>query len=256
MCTYVNDFAMLDDVARRVRLRRDDAQTTYIRAGELEVFRQLQRDGETLDTVLSDERAIAVGPFGRVSAEAVVDALGKTRGAINHLWGNQEAFRAAIMHVFLNDAGLGLDEVDQPEPADCADIDEWLGRWAAAEIDRGPRHGMEPENCYGLRWAAWLGLVPYGIWSDTVASASMDEYRSSVEHTANDLLAPALERFDLDLANGTTLTDVALAATTAIEGSWLNAALTAGDPAGRNKTITQSLTTTLRLIVRGATTPR
>ena len=115
---------------------------------------------------------------------------------------------------------------------------------------------MEPENCYGMRWAAWLGLVPYGIWSDTVASASMDEYRSAIDHTANDVLAPAFERFGLELTTGTSLTDVALAATTAIEGSWLNASLTADDPAGRAGKIGRSLGTTLRLIVRGATTSR
>ena len=187
--------------------------------------------------------------------DAVGDELGKTRGAINHLWGSQEAFRTAIMAAFLNDAGLGLDEVELPDPRIADDLDTWISCWAQAEVDRGPRHGMEPENRYGLRWAAWLGLVPYGIWSDTVARPSMAEFRSTVQHVAHEMLAPAFEHFGLTLVDGTTLEDVALAATSAIEGSWLNAALTDRDPIGRESTIAHSLATTLRLIVRGAARP-
>ena len=114
---------------------------------------------------------------------------------------------------------------------------------------------MEPENRYGLRWAAWLGLVPYGIWSDTVARPSMEEFHSTVQHMADEVLAPALEHFGFTLIDGTTLEDVALAATSAIEGCWLNAALTDRDPIGRGYPIARSLAATLRLIVRGAVRP-
>lgn len=241
----------------RVRLRRDDAETTYVRAGELEVFRQLQRDALALDQPRPEERApaVVVGPFARLRTDAVVDELGKSRGAVNHVWGSQEAYRAAVMDNFLNDTGIGLDEIVRPDPHDAADLDTWLDRWAAVELARGPRHGMEPESRYGLRWAAWLGLVPYGIWSDTVAAPSLDEYRASVDHIARDVLAPALRRFELVVADGLALADVALTVVSGIEGHWLNACLTDRDPLGRRAPIARSLATTLRIIVRGATRP-
>ena len=69
------------------------------------------------------------------------------------------------------------------------------------------------------------------------------------------MLAPAFEHFGLTLTDGATLEDVALAATSAIEGCWLNAALTDRDPIGREYPIAQSLATTLGLIVRGAVGP-
>lgn len=233
------------------RLLRSDAEETYVRAGELEVYRQLQRDAWDVDASLPRQRAIAVGPFGRVRTDAVGDALGKTRGAINNLWGSQEAFRAAIMRVFLDDTTLGLDDVEYPAPASCDDLDEWIERWAAVEIERGPRHGMAPESRYGLRWAAWLGLLPYGIWSESIATASMHEYRSSVQHVAGAVLEPAFEHFGVVLSD-TSIEDLATAVTSAIEGCWLNAALTPDDPVGRGGTIASSLATTLRLLVRGA----
>jgi AcrR family transcriptional regulator len=241
-------------VTARQRLRRDDAESTYIRAGELEVFRQLQRDGAALDVTLADERAPAVGPFSRLRTDAVADELGKTRGAFNHVWGSQEAFRAAVMADFLNDTGLGLDEAAHPDPASCHDLDEWITRWAASELERGPRHGMPPENRYGLRWAAWLGLVPYGLWSDAVAEPSLEEYRASVRHLTDDVLAPAFEHFAMALRDDTTLDDVGVAAATAIEGTWLNACLTSSDPIGRDGPLTNSLAATLRAIIRGSIT--
>jgi len=237
----------------RERLARVDAEETYIRAGELEVFRQLQRDGAALDATLADSRAFAVGPFARVRADVVVDDLGKTRGAINNLWGSQEAFRAAVMGVFLNDDSLGADDVRYPDPADFVTLAEWIAAWAAAEIERGPRHAMQPTNRYGLRWAAWLGLAPYGIWSETVAAASMDELRAGVDRYAKEILGPALAHFRAELAEPTTLEDLAVAAHEAIEGTWLTSCLTHDDPIGRPNPIAATLAKTLQLLVRGAT---
>lgn len=236
----------------RERLPRRDAEQAYLRAGELEVYRQLERDAAALDTALENDRAIAVGPFARLRADIVVDELGKTRGAINNLWGSQEGFRAAILATFLNDTTLGVDDVAYPEPSSCRDLDEWVARWAAAEVERGPRHGMDPENRYGLRWAAWLALVPYGIWSDRVAGPSMREYRESVGHSTS-LLEAALDHFGVTIVAPTTLADLAVAATSAIEGFWLNSSLTTTDPVERDGTIVTALTTTLGLLIRGAT---
>ena len=239
--------------APRERLARVDAEETYIRAGELEVFRQLQRDGAALDATLADKRAFAVGPFARVRADVVVDELGKTRGAINNLWGSQEAFRAAVMGVFLNDDSLGAADVDTPDPANFGGLRDWVDAWAVAEIERGPRHAMQPSNRYGLRWAAWLGLVPYGIWSERIAATSMDELRSGVDRYATQILGPALAHFGAELADPTTIEDLAVAVHEAVEGTWLTSCLTADDPIGRSRPLSAALATTLYLLIRGAT---
>ena len=239
----------------RERLPRRDAEQTYLRAGELAVYRQLLRDAADLDASLEQGGSIAVGPFARLRTDIVVDQLGKTRGAINNLWGSQAGFREAIFDTFLNDTTLGVEDVAYPDAGDCADLDEWIRRWAEAEYERGPRHGGAPENRYGLRWAAWLALVPYGIWSERVAGPSMREYRDSVAHTAAAVLAPALEHFGLRVVAPATLDDLAVAAASAVEGFWLNASLTDRDPIGRDATVVSALATTLRLLVRGATTP-
>lgn len=239
--------------APRERLSRNDAESTYIRAGELEVFRQLQRDGLALDETLAEDRALALGPFARLQTNLVVDELGKTRGAINNLWGSQEAFRAAVMAVFLNDASLGIADVQYPDPVDSSSLDAWIDALAKTEIERGPRHGMQPENRYGLRWAAWLGLAPYGIWSESVATASIEEFRNGVERYAAEVLGPALARFGLTLAFPTTLEDLAVAVSSTVEGMWLNACLSADDPIGRSVTIDATLANALRLLIRGAT---
>jgi len=84
------------------------------------------------------------------------------------------------LRAFLHDDTLGDDDVRSPVPARSEAIVEWVERWAEAEIERGPRYAMEPENRRGLRRAAWRGLVQYGIWSESVASASPDEYRLGV----------------------------------------------------------------------------
>lgn len=240
--------------ASRRRLSRDHAEEAYIRAGEVEVFRQLQRDAEALDVTMADERAFALGPFARLKTDVVLGGLGKTRGAINHLWGSQEAFRAAVMHVFLNDDSLGVDEVQYPAPADHATLDDWIVAWAATEIERGPRHGMAPQSSYGMRWAAWLGLVPYGIWSTTVSTTSNDEFRAGSARLAHDVLAPALVHFERRLVDGTSIDQLAVAVSTTIEGTWLTACLTEVDPLDGDDSIATTLARSLGLLVRGATT--
>jgi len=239
----------------RERLHRDDATDRYTRAGELEVFRQIQRDAETIDAMPDDRLELAVGPFARLRADAVVEAVGKTRGAINNVWGSQEAFRAVVMESFLNDSKLGADDVSYPDPADSIDVDAWLDQLASTEIDRGPRHGMDPDNRYGLRWAAWLGLVPYGIWSERIAGPSLNEYRHNVERYATDVLEPALSRFCLEPTDRTTIVHLASAMVSMIEGTWLNSCLTQADPGNDTGAINETLARSLGLLVSGATRP-
>jgi hypothetical protein len=241
-------------MARRERLSRSTAEETYVRAGELEVFRQLRRDALALDRSGGDG-VMALGPFARISTTAVVGELGKTRGAINHVWGSQEAFRAAVMRSVVNDPDLGSSDVVYPDPTDWTDLDGWVGALAATEVQRGPRHRMSPANRYGWRWVAWLGLVPYGIWSEELAAGSLTEYRASVQHYADHVVGPALDRFGRRLVDGTSLRDLAAAVASLIEGVWLNSSLTARDPLDGDRTIEDHLARSIRLLFRGATRP-
>ena len=246
-------------MTRRERLPRSTAEETYIRAGELEVFRQLRRDAIALDRAAREgaagEVTVVLGPFARLSTNAVVEELGKTRGAINNLWGSQEAYRAAVMRSVVNDPDLGSSDVVYPQPADWDDLDGWIGALAAVEVQRGPRHGMEPANRYGLRWAAWLGLVAYGVWSEQVATESLLEYRAGVEQYANEIIGPALAHFGRHLADGTSLDDLAGAVASLVEGVWLNACLAATDPLDGKGTVEERLARSMVLLFRGATVP-
>jgi hypothetical protein len=243
---------------QRERLERGVAEELYIREGELEAFRQIQRDARELDSTLSTSPARALGPFARIRAAEVVSDLGKTRGAINNLWRNQENFQAAVMAYSLSasaEDGLGMGQVTYPDPARYADLDSWVAALAAVELARGPRHGMDPDASYALRWAAWLGLAPYGVWSESVAEASLVEYRLGVEKYASPLLEAALKHFGVRLADDTTLTDLAVSLASTVEGFWLNACCTEYDPVGRSQPLSTSLAVAMRLLFRGATTP-
>ena len=243
----------------RERLDRQVAEDRYLRAGELETFKQIRRDAHELDATLSTERARALGPFGRMRADEVVRTLGKTRGAINNVWRSQETFRAEAMAFSLSadsQDGLGMSQTVYPDPAKHKEIDGWITELAIVELARGPRHGMEPNASYALRWASWLGLVPYGLWSEAVADASLTEYRLGVESFVSPLLQSALDHFELVLAEGTTITDLAVAVASAIEGFWLSACVSLRDPAGRPQSIEASLATCLKLLIRGAIADR
>ena len=231
----------------RERLDRQVAEDRYLRAGELETFKQIRRDANELDASLSTESARALGPFGRMRADEVVRTLGKTRGAINNVWRSQETFRAEVMAFSLSadsQDGLGMSQTVYPDPAKHKEIDGWITELAIVEL------------AYALRWASWLGLVPYGLWSEAVADASLTEYRLGVESFVSPLLQSALDHFELVLAEGTTITDLAVAVASAIEGFWLSACVSLRDPAGRPQSIEASLATCLKLLIRGAIADR
>ena len=51
----------------------------------------------------------------------------------------------------------------------------------------------------------------------------------------------------------TTIDDLCVAASSVIEGFWLNSALTSRDPLGRPPSIADALAISLRMLIRGAT---
>src|SRR5688572_28843792 len=122
----------------------------------------------------------------------------------------------------------------------------------AAESARGPRHGADPALDYASLWALWLSAVPYGLWSEQVSGPSMDEYRHSVERLER-VLGGALEHFALTVREGTTLTDLAAAIASLVEGTWLNQCLTTHHPVDASQPVAALLQRSGRLLWRGAT---
>lgn len=233
----------------RSALPREEARRRYVEIGELAALKQIHADSKQLE-----RRSIAVGPFARLDANAVAAEDGKTRGAITNLFGSQAAFRIATMEQALN-AELQIDQLAYPAPADFATAEEWVDAFFAAQSARGPRHGDDPAVDYASLWALWLSAVPYGLWSEQVSGPSLDEYRHWVQRLEQ-VLAAALDRFELALRDDTTLTDLAAAIASLVEGAWLNQCLTTRHPSDASQPAEALLRRSGRLLWRGATVAR
>jgi hypothetical protein len=196
-------------------------------------------------------RSIAVGPFARLDAGAVAERDGKTRGVISHLFGNQAAFQAETMERAL-DAGEWIERLELPDPADHANDAAWIDALFAAESARGPRHGAQPQVDYGTLWALWLSTVPYGLWSERISEPSMDEHREWITRLEQ-AFGGALARYGRRLREGVTLTDLAGAAASLIEGAWLNQCLTTRHPSQPDEPSDAFLRRSGRLLWEGAT---
>ncbi len=238
---------------RRSLLPPDEARKRYVRAAESVILRQIQADGDRLDQD-DDSQSVAVGPFAKLSAEEVAaSADGKSRGAITNLFKSQRQFQLQAMALVLEDPEV--DVAAPPDPAGFAHASAWIDALAIEESDRGPHHGMEPTPGYGLVWALWLSQVPYGVWSRRIAAPSMREFRHSADRLANLGIVPALERFSLEVRPPWDVLDVATAIASAIEGVWLNQALTGEHPTRQHTPAVDAMRNALRMVWDGATRP-
>ena len=238
--------ASLDKPRRqRSTLPKSEAQRRYLEIGSLAALEQIRLDAGGLDN-----KAIAIGPFGRLDAGMVAARDGKTRGAITNLFGSQAAYQIAAMDLAL-DAGGWIDSGDDPAPADFPNADDWLDAFLAWLSARGPRHGAEPELNYAALWTLWLGAVPYGLWSERVADPSMEEYHRWAGHLEG-MLHKALAHFGLDLRPGVTLADLACAMASLTEGVWLNQCLTRAHPLRKDEPIAAALLRSGRMLWQGA----
>jgi hypothetical protein len=229
----------------RSTLSKAEAQRRYLEIGSLAALEQIRLDSEALD-----EKAIAIGPFGRLDAEMVAARDHKTRGAITNLFGSQAAYQIATMDLVL-DAGAWAEAVESPAPQDFATPDDWLDAlftWLSA---RGPQHGADPKLNYAALWALWLGAVPYGLWSERVAKPSMEEYERWVGQL-EEIFREALAHFGLMLRDGVTLADLAGGTASLTEGVWLNQCLTRTRPGRPDEPISAALVCAGRLLWKGA----
>jgi hypothetical protein len=208
-----------------------------------------------LDKIIDDARALdaqpfAIGPFARVDASEVAERDGKTRGAITNLFGSQAAYQAEVMSLVL-DAETTSDIGQVPDPAAFERAQDWVDAFFLGQSREGPQHRTQLESRYAALWVLWLGTVPYGLWSDRIAGPSMDEFRRRVGQIEA-AFAAAIDRFGLRLRDGVSLTDLACAAASQIEGVWLNQCLTGGHPMQPDQPTEAALIRAGRLLWTGA----
>lgn len=229
----------------RSPLGRDAARERYLGLAEVVALKRIQADAASLDA-----GATAIGPFARIDASAVAALDGKTRGVITNLFGSQAAFQAATMQLSLQ-ATDAVARVDFPDPADHRSLADWLEAFFAGESRRGPTHGEAPSSRYDFLWVLWLSTVPYGLWSDRVAEASMAEHRQLVARYV-ELFDRVLARFRLRLSGSTTLEDLALATANLVEGAWLDQCQTTRHPLDASRPVADLLGTAGPMLWRGA----
>ncbi len=238
---------------RRTALTPDEARKQYIRAAEMILLEQIQVDARRLDRE-DDERRVAVGPFAKLNAEQVAAATeGKSRGAITNLFRSQRQFQLQAMALVWEDPEV--DVFVPPDPRAFDDPVEWIDAVATAESERGPLHEMEPAVGYGLNWTLWLSQVPYGVWSERIATPSMREFRHSAERLERDCVRPALEHFSLEVRSPWTTLDLASAMNSLVEGLWLNQCLSREHPMRPAASAAQAARDALRMLWQGATRP-
>ena len=237
----------------RSSLTRDDARKRYLQAAETALLTGIRLDARRLDRE-DDERRVAVGPFARLNAEDVAARTdGKSRGAITNLFKSQRQFQLDAMALVLEDPNV--DAAVPPDPRAFDDPRAWIEAVALAESERGPLHGMEPEESYAMRWVLWLSQVPYGVWSERIAAPSMREFRHSAERLEVELVRPALARFQLEPRPPWTPLDVASAMVSLREGLWLNQCLSAEHSTRASEDPVEAARAALSMLWQGATQP-
>lgn len=232
----------------RSTLPKSEARRRYVEIGEAVVLEQLHRDAAMLDEAL-----VAVGPFARLDAAAVVTKDGKTRGVISNLFGSQAAFQAETMALALSASAL-IEDVEYPSPADFTDAGAWIDAFMTGQSARGPTHGAPPEVNYASLWALWLSALPYGLWSEQIRGPSMEEHRQWLEQLEGQI-ERALAHFGLTMRTGMTVNDLACALASLIEGVWLNQCLTRQHPCDPSEPIATVLRRSGRMLWLGATEP-
>jgi hypothetical protein len=106
-----------------------------------------------------------------------------------------------------------------------------------------------------MAWALWLSQVPYGIWSERIAEPSLHEFRHSAERLESDCVAPALERFSLEVRPPWTAGDLATAMNSLVEGLWLNQCMSRDHPTRAGTPVAEATRAALQMLWQGATQP-
>lgn len=233
----------------RSTLPKDQARQRYVEIGEIVVLEQIQKDSKALD-----DRSIPVGPFVRLDANDVAARDGKTRGAISNLFGNQTEFQAETMALALS-ARDWIARVEFPALEDCPTAEAWVDAFFTGQAARGPQHGGKPKTDYGFLWALWLTVLPYGLWSKEISRSSLEEHVQWIDRLKQ-VLSEAIKHYGVRLREGVTVTDLACAIASLIEGVWLNQLLSNKHPCEPTEPIAAAMRRAGRLLWQGAISPR
>lgn len=247
--TFMEDAISTEPASRRSTLPKPEARQRYVALGELVVLEQIQKDA-----ALIDKQSIAIGPFARLDAGAVAVHEGKTRGAINNLFGSQAAFQVETMALALN-ATSWIEQTEYPIPADFETDEAWVDAFFHSQWARGPHHGTEPKVDYASLWVLWLSAIPYGLWSEQICRPAIDEHVLWVKQL-EEVLQQAVEHFNKTLREGVTLTDLASAIAHLVEGVWLSQCVTKHHPRKPDAPISDLMLRSGRMLWVGATDER
>ena len=127
------------------------------------------------------------------------------------------------------EASAWIGRIEYPDPAQFATDEAWVAALFAGQSARGPSHGAEPTVSYASLWTLWLSALPYGLWSDRISRAGLEEWRQWVGHLG-EVLGKAMAHYGLRLRDGIALADLASAVASLVEGAWLNQCLTTRHP--------------------------
>ena len=187
----------------RSTLGKEAARARYVEMGELAALEQIREDARALD-----ERALAVGPFARLDANAVAASDGKTRGAITNLFGSQASYQAETMALALR-AGDWIEELVVSRPRGVPERGGVGRRAVRLRVGARARSTAATRPC-ATRPCGRCGSRP----CRTASGASASRGPSMAEHAQwlarlEDVLGRAIEHFGLTLRDGVTLADLA-----------------------------------------------
>ncbi|MFN0194124.1 MAG: hypothetical protein ACKVP5_19470 [Aestuariivirga sp.] len=230
---------------KRSTAPKDKLRKRYVELGQLAALQQVRKDARLLDA-----GKIAVGPFARLDVSAVAARRGKSRGAINNLFGNQARFQAETMALAMNASHL-IAGIRYPDPADFASADAWADAFFAGQSARGPVHGAKPAVNYAFLWVLWMSTLPYAMWSESTTQQNLEEHVLWLKQMET-VFERALAHFGLSLKPGVTITDLACASASVIEGVWINQCLTTLHTRDPNESIATLLRRSGLMLWRGA----
>jgi len=192
---------------KRERLPRKVAEARYLDTG-LDLLLESVRDrAQQLDRALvadgPDGSAPDIpGPVADVTAHAVADQLGKTRGAITNIWGSQQQFHLALLKKLLtstDNLGAIPDRHETEELVDSIDdVASAVSVFADGELERGPRPDPDLDNLtnsqlWGSLFLTELAYYPYAQWSARVRKLIHDGNENYLDQLVNNFYQPGLD---------------------------------------------------------------
>jgi hypothetical protein len=215
----------------RTRLARDVARRTYLDAARRLIFHGWRADAEALDAALADPslEVPIIGPLQHLDAETVAAAVGKTRGAINNIWGSQQRFLLDVLQESLAeiDTGFSTDLLGTIDPTLLPrDLESAVKLLTELEVARAPRPGLDPDgDHYTLHWLLIVSTTMYAVWSETIRLPARDGWNAALRNLADELYKPVLALYGVRVRPPLTEYDLAMMVSNITTGAFVQHAL-------------------------------